>query len=204
VIQGVWLLDGLYKSVVTSSPHPIQVPPLLIIRAFCRARRNRVGHRRPVRADKAGVAAAIHPRLHRSAFRDSVEMGLRDHNEASVDIRGRGSNQNHGKFRIAGAHRRGASLAVTSVQACLKCGKKASAEFAAISSTHSSRESRIECCGHWIGNDPAMPRRGVLCAAGGSADGEKKLGWLSNRRWTAKNRSRIPLRVIESKPFVCN
>jgi hypothetical protein len=77
VIQGVWLLDGLYKSVVTYSPHPIQVPPLLIIRAFCRAHRNRVGHRGPVRADKAGVAAAIHPHLHRSAFRDSVKMGLR-------------------------------------------------------------------------------------------------------------------------------
>jgi hypothetical protein len=50
-------------------------------------------------------------------------------------------------------------------------GKKASAEFAAIYSTHSARESRIECCGYWIGNAPAMPRRGVLCAAGGSADG---------------------------------
>jgi hypothetical protein len=103
-------------------------------------------------------------------------MGPRDHNEASVDIRGRGSNQNHGKFRIAGAHSREASLVVASVQPCLKCGKKASAEFTAISSTLSARESRIECCGHWIGNAPAMPRRGVLYAAGGSVDEEKKLG----------------------------
>jgi hypothetical protein len=137
---------GLYKSTVTSSLHPIQVPPLLIIRAFCRARQNRVGHRGPVCANKAGVAAAIHPRLHRSAFMDSVEMGLRDHNDASVDIRGRGSNQNHEKFLIAGAHSRGASLAIASVQPCLKCGKKASAESAAISSTHSVRESRLVQC----------------------------------------------------------
>jgi hypothetical protein len=112
-----------------------------------------------------------------------LSITLRDHNEASVDIRGRGSNQNHGKFHIAGAHSHGASLAVASVQPCLKCGKKASNEFAAICSTHSARQSRIECCGHWIGNTSAMPRRGVLCAAGGSADGEKKLGGPLDRQW---------------------
>ena len=133
--------SGHKKPTVAFPPDASSTDPWIPrVAGICR--RNRVGHREPVRADKAGVAAAIHPAS------IALHSGIQSRWVCEITTKLRWTSEGVGATRTmrnSASHSRGASLAVASIQPCLKRGKKTFVEFAEISTTRSARESRTKC-----------------------------------------------------------